>query len=67
MKFRANTIFITGGGSGIGCGLADVFHRFGNKVIMSGRRRVNLNAVTAADPGIRTSVMTPSTNILICL
>ena len=57
MRMQSNTIFITGGSSGIGRGLAEAFHKLGNQVIISGRREAALMAICEANPGMRSCVL----------
>ena len=48
MKYKNKTVWITGASSGVGEGLAQVFHREGANLIISARREDELERVKAS-------------------
>jgi len=57
MKLEGHTVLITGGGTGIGAGLAGAFHKAGSRVIICGRRGEVLKKTAAAHPGMEYLVL----------
>jgi uncharacterized oxidoreductase len=52
MQMQSNTVFVTGGTSGIGRGLAEAFHQRGNQVVIAGRRGDRLKEICLQHAGM---------------
>lgn len=66
MKMHSNTIFITGGTSGIGRGLAEAFHQLGNQIIISGRREDRLRSICSANAEMKYFVLDVTDPASVC-
>tara|TARA_R110002020_G_scaffold113688_1_gene261511 strand:- start:295 stop:1068 length:774 start_codon:yes stop_codon:yes gene_type:complete len=56
MRLNGNTVLITGGGTGIGLALAEIFLKNGNNVIICGRSRTSLESAKNKFPELHTIV-----------